>query len=299
MLLARLWPRKPTDPPHSATSRRSPCAVSPAQSPCSCCSPAPPPSRRPSRVLRPAPAASRPRSCPTTAARPPPRRSARSRAPSSSPRGAGSWARPPSSRSPRRRGRRSGPGVPTSIATRFGPRSRMTWVPREERRAAGGPSASLLRINRNALSNILVVGGAPTERAAIAGALHRDSRLRGHPFCVTASGSYEGLLRRSLLSWLGHDAVGALPADVQRLRLALACGRDGVRAEGRKGPGPARLAAGSAEEPAAHVEAGRLLAALHDSLDKLTIHLGTSRSEQATLGDAGGAAAARPGRSAP
>ncbi|HEY6193706.1 MAG TPA: sigma 54-interacting transcriptional regulator [Candidatus Eisenbacteria bacterium] len=191
----------------------------------------------------------------------------------------------------------------------------MTWVPREERRAQGAPSASLLRINRNALSNILVVGGAPTERAAIAGALHRDSRLRGHPFCVTASGSYEGLLRRSLLSWLGHDAgeaplacdmgtlfvddVCALPADVQRLLLALACRLDGVPAEGRKGPGPARLAAGSAEEPAAHVEAGRLLAALHDSLDKLTIHLGTSRSEQATLGDAGGAAAARPGRSAP
>src|ERR1043166_3159928 len=274
MLLARLWPRKPTDPPHSATSRRAPCAVSPAQSPCSCCSPAPPPSRRPSRVLRPAPAASRPRSCPTTAARPPPRRSARSRAPSSSPRGAGSWARPPSPRRPPRPGPRSGPGVPTSIATRSGPRSRMTWASREERRAQGAPSASLLRINRNALSNILVVGGAPTERAAIAGALHRDSRLRGHAFCVTGSGSYEGLLRKSLLSWLGHDPgeaplacdmgtlfvddVCALPADIQRLLLSLACRLDGVPAEGRRGPGPARLAAGGGGEAARHVGGRRV-----------------------------------------
>ena len=165
----------------------------------------------------------------------------------------------------------------------------MTEARREERGAQGVPSASLLRLNRNALSNILVVGGAPAERAAIAGALHRDSRLRGNPFCVTGAGRYEGLLRRSLLSWLGHDAsdpplacergtlfvddVCALPADVQRLLLALASRLDGVPAEARKGPGPSRLAAGSFEEPAGQVARGRLLAELHDSLDKMTIHL--------------------------
>ena len=153
------------------------------------------------------------------------------------------------------------------------------------------PSASLLKLNRNALSNILVVGGAPAERAAIAGALHRDSRLAGNPFCVTGAGRYEGLLRRALFSWLGHDPsdpplacergtlfvdnVCALPADIQRLLLVLAGRLDGVPAEARKGPGPSRLAAGSFEEPAGEVAGGRLLAPLHDSLDKMTIHLGS------------------------
>ena len=164
----------------------------------------------------------------------------------------------------------------------------MTEAKGEVRGCRGVPSASLLRLNRHTLSNILVVGGAPAERAAIAGALHRDSRLRGNPFCVTGAGRYEGLLRRSLQSWLGHDVadpplacergtlfvddVCALPADVQRLLLVLACRLDGVPAETRRGPGPSRLAAGSFEEPASEVARGRLLAALHDSLDKMTVH---------------------------
>jgi len=168
----------------------------------------------------------------------------------------------------------------------------MTVARREERGVQGEPSASLLRLSRSALTNILVVGGAPSERARIAGALHRDSRLSAQPFCVTGSGSYEGVLRHSLLCWLGHDPgvpplacergtlfvddVCALPADIQRLLLALASRLDGVPAEARRGPGPARLAAGSREEPADAVEVGRLLAPLHDSLDKLTIHLGAS-----------------------
>ena len=167
----------------------------------------------------------------------------------------------------------------------------MTEARREERGVQGVPSASLLKLNRNALSNLLVVGGAAAERAAIAGALHRDSRLRGRPFCVTCAGLYEGLLRRSLLSWLGHDAnepplacergtlfvddVCALPDDIQRLLLALACRLDGVPADAREGPGPSRLAAGSPGEPIAAVSSGRLLAELHDSLDKMTVHLGT------------------------
>ena len=173
----------------------------------------------------------------------------------------------------------------------------------------GVPSASLLRLNRNTLSNILVVGGAPAERAAIAGALHRDRRLRASPFCVTGAGRYEGLLRRSLISWLGHDAsdpplacergtlfvddVCALPADVQRLLLLLAGRLDGVPAEARKGPGPSRLAAGSFEEPASEVAGGRLLAALHDSLDKMTIHLGAPQASPAGSARSMGPAASR------
>jgi DNA-binding NtrC family response regulator len=176
----------------------------------------------------------------------------------------------------------------------------MTVARREVGGGRGVPSASLLKLNRITLSNILVVGGTPAERAAIAGALHRDSRLRAHPFCVTGAGRYEGLLRRSLFSWLGHDAsdpplaceqgtlfvddVCALPVDIQRLLLVLAGRLDGVSADARHGPGPARLAAGCSEEPVAEVGRGRLLATLHDSLDKMTIHLGTPDGSQAAAG---------------
>lgn len=173
----------------------------------------------------------------------------------------------------------------------------MTVARGEERGVQGVPSVSLLRLNRNTLSNILVVGGAPAERAAIAGALHRDSRLRRHPFCVVRAGRYDGPLRHALLCWLGHDAgdaplacecgtlfvddVCALPMDIQRLLLALASRLDGVSVEARQGPGPSRLAAGSSDEPVGEVGRGRLLAALHDSLDKMTIHLGTPRGASA------------------
>ena len=166
----------------------------------------------------------------------------------------------------------------------------MAVARREDRRVQGELSASLSRLNRNTLSNILVIGGTAGERVAITGALHRDSRLAARPFCVTGAGRYEGLLRRSLLAWLGHDMgdaplecdrgtlhvedVCGLPGDIQRLLFALARRLDGAPVEARIGPGPARLAAGSLEEPAGEVATGRLLAALHDSLDKLTIHLG-------------------------
>lgn len=165
---------------------------------------------------------------------------------------------------------------------------------RDERGVLGVPSASLLRLNRHTLSNILVVGGAAAERSAIAGALHRYSRFRDRPFCVTRAGVYDGLLRRSLLSWLGHDAsepplacergtlfvddACALPEDIQRLLLVLARRLDGVPADAREGPGPSRLAAGSRVEPAEEVVSGRFIAELHDSLDKMTVHLGPPAS---------------------
>src|SRR5262249_41296608 len=153
---------------------------------------------------------------------------------------------------------------------RSGSRSRMTVTRREERGGQGEPSASLLRLSGSALTNILVVGGSHGERARIAGALHRDSRLSSQPFCVAGAGSDEGLLRRSLLGgWVPDpgvpplaceggtlfvDDVCALPADVQRLLLALARRLDGVPADARCGPGPARLTAGSGEEPSDAVD---------------------------------------------
>ena len=165
----------------------------------------------------------------------------------------------------------------------------MTVARREERGVQGVPSASLLRLNRNTFSNVLVVGGAPEQRAALAGVLHRDGRLRDAQFCAVDAAQDRDRLYRSLLAWLGHDPgpapldcergtlfvddVAALPIDVQRLLIALARRLDGAPADSRRGPGPSRLAAGCGSEPAGEVMHGRLLAALHDSLDKLTVHL--------------------------
>src|SRR5262249_48952067 len=108
----------------------------------------------------------------------------------------------------------------------------MTGTRRGERGGAGGTPPAPPRFGGSARTTIVVVGGSHGERARIAGALHRDSRLSSQPFCVAGAGSDEGLLRRSLLCWLGHDPgvpplacergtlfvddVCALPADVQR-----------------------------------------------------------------------------------
>lgn len=168
----------------------------------------------------------------------------------------------------------------------------MTVARKEERGVQGVPSASLLHLNRNSLANILVVGGSPGQRAAIAGALHEETRLRAGPWCAVDARRDADRLYRALLCWLGHDAsepplacergtlfvdhVSDLSADVQRLLSTLASRLDGVPAESRLGPGPSRLAAGSAVEPAGEVLGGRLLAELHDSLEKICVRVPAS-----------------------
>ncbi len=166
----------------------------------------------------------------------------------------------------------------------------MMGARRERWEVQGVPSASLLRLNRHALPNILVVGGAPCERAAAVRMLHVRSRLHERPFCaMSATGDSAGI-ERALLGWLGHDAglaapdcergtlfiddVTQLPVRVQRLLQLLARRLEGTPVDARLGPGPARLAAGCAMEPAEEVSQGRLLTGLHDSLEKLCLHLG-------------------------
>ena len=96
-------------------------------------------------------------------------------------------------------------------------------------------------------------------------------------------------LEQALHFWLGHacsepelrchrgtlfvDDVAALPHALQRLLQRLARRMVGIPAQVRCGPGPARLAAGCALEPAKEVAHGRLLADLHDSLEKLCVQL--------------------------
>ena len=163
---------------------------------------------------------------------------------------------------------------------------------RDVRGVQGEPSAALFRPHRSPLPNLLVIGGTAADRVAIAGALHRDSRLRGKPFYVTGAGAYEGLLRTSLRSWAGLAPAGAplacaggtlfvdqialLPRDIQELLIPLATRLAGETGESAPVAGPARLAAGSREDPVLHVAAGRLLPTLYETLDKLIIQLGTA-----------------------
>jgi DNA-binding NtrC family response regulator len=168
----------------------------------------------------------------------------------------------------------------------------MTVARRDVRGVQGEPSAALFRLHRGPLPNLFVIGGTAADRVAIAGALHRDSRLRGRPFCVTGAGAYEGLLRTSLRIWAGPtpttaplacgggtlfvDQIALLPRDLQELLVPLATRLAAETGEPAPTAGPARLAAGCREDPVLHVSAGRLLPALYETLDKLVIQLGTA-----------------------
>ncbi|MEQ1833873.1 MAG: sigma 54-interacting transcriptional regulator [Candidatus Eisenbacteria bacterium] len=158
------------------------------------------------------------------------------------------------------------------------------------------PSASLLRLNRHLLPNVLVVGGAPDERAAMVRTLHRQSLVAVWPLCALEARGHAAVLERALLFWLGHssrppllecergtlfvDDIAALPTGVQRLLLRLSRRAEGVPAAARRGPGPARFAAGSSTDLTDEVARGRLLPDLFDSLEKLSIHLGPARRVQ-------------------
>lgn len=165
----------------------------------------------------------------------------------------------------------------------------MTGVWRERRGVPGVPSAALLKLNRRTLPNILVIGGASHERAAVVQSLHRGSVLAASAL-VAVDGRRDAMaLEQALHFWLGHassepelrchrgtlfvDDVAALPHALQRLLQRLARRMVGIPAQVRCGPGPARLAAGCALEPATEVAHGRLLADLHDSLEKLCVQL--------------------------
>ena len=164
----------------------------------------------------------------------------------------------------------------------------MTVARREERRVLGEPSASLLRLNRHATSNVLILGGSAAERVAVAGALHHAGRLRDAPFRALSCASEFAALHRALLAWLGHgqvpaaleceqgtlflDDISELPPVAQKLLLACARRRDPSSTDPTRGP--SRFAAGTSVDLRHDVASGYFDGALYDSLDKMCIHLG-------------------------
>ncbi len=165
---------------------------------------------------------------------------------------------------------------------------------RMARGAAAKPPASLLRLHRHSLSNLVVLGGSEAQRAEIACAFHRSSPARGGPFVVLDCAREEQTLGLALRQWLvpGRDspaanplrdcengtlflaAVESLSAETQRLLLSMTRRAEEGFGGQESARGPLRLAVGSAEDLAEAVEERRFSGALYDSLDKIQIRLG-------------------------
>lgn len=163
---------------------------------------------------------------------------------------------------------------------------------RRGRGVTARPPARLLRLHRHSLANLVVLGGTEAERLAVAQAFHRASPLRCGAFLALDCAREESRLYRALQSWLAPegapagtqetvdcgtlflDAVGCLSDPTQRLLLVLARRMQCGPLESRTGPGPARLAVGSAEDLDEAVEERRFSGALYDCLDKIRVGLG-------------------------
>jgi DNA-binding NtrC family response regulator len=157
-----------------------------------------------------------------------------------------------------------------------------TWTARGPR-----PSA-LMQLHRNSLTPVLIVGGSEQRRAEMAKAFHDQSPVRTGLFTTLDCASEEPILEAALRCWLSATAPGvaenplracargtlfldhleALSLPVQRPLLALL-----NRFDPHNGP-CARLTVGCATDPGPAMQAGTLLPALLDRLDKVRIELG-------------------------
>ena len=166
-----------------------------------------------------------------------------------------------------------------------------------EREAATPLPAPLLRLHRHSRANLLVLGGTPAERLAVARAFHRRSPLAAETMAAIDCEREESRLVRALERWLLVGAapepqpgdvreragvlyleqVSALSAVAQRLLLMIANRMHGDADAGRA-PGPARLMAGDRHDLLRAAETGRFSAALADLLDKIRVDLGRGRS---------------------
>jgi len=158
---------------------------------------------------------------------------------------------------------------------------------------AAGAYADLIRLHRNSLIHLLLVGGRARERTWLALAFHRESPLRRGPFVRLRGRRDEDRLRCALecaLSavrcWRSDSPLlesegGTLFVDhVERLSL----GTQRVLLSFLDGLSPpqdpagvawfGRIAVGSAEPLEAVAAAGRFLPALYDILDKIRVELG-------------------------
>lgn len=162
------------------------------------------------------------------------------------------------------------------------------------RGAAIGLPASLLKLHRHGLSNLLVTGGTHDERLTIARRFHRASPLAHEPFLALDCSRDEARLVRALEAWLLEpglppcaestvgasvlylDPISALSHGTQRMLLMLA-----HRMQGADGPpsptGPKRLMAGDRAHLARGAHADTMCAALVDHLDKIRIELTVAR----------------------
>lgn len=161
------------------------------------------------------------------------------------------------------------------------------------RGASGVHSAHLLRLNQRAAPNVVVEGGSEPERVEVMRELHRSSPLANAPFCATHATRDHDRLLASLYHWLGHadgppelncaggtlyvDDPGALSLLVQKLLYDHCERTEEPRCFGGPVRGPVRLAAGGSHNLSDDVASGRLLPALHDTLDKFRIRLGACR----------------------
>jgi DNA-binding NtrC family response regulator len=145
-----------------------------------------------------------------------------------------------------------------------------------------------MQLHRNSLTPVLIVGGTELRRAEMAKAFHDQSPVRTGLFTTLACMTEEPILEVALRCWLSATAPGieenplracargtlfldqleSLSMRSQRPLLALL-----NRLDPHNGP-CARLTVGCASDPGLAVNAGLLLPALLDRLDKVRIELG-------------------------
>ena len=154
--------------------------------------------------------------------------------------------------------------------------------------ARGPRPSALMQLHRNSLTPVLIVGGTELRRGEMAKAFHDQSPVRSGLFTRLDCATEEPILEAALRCWLSASAPGlednplracargtlfldrltSLSLQSQRPLLALL-----NRLDPHNGP-CARLTVGCARDPGLAVQAGVLLPALLDRLDKVRIELG-------------------------
>jgi DNA-binding NtrC family response regulator len=154
------------------------------------------------------------------------------------------------------------------------------------------PAAGSLRLHRESLTNVLIVGGSAERRDQVARAFHQESPLRAGGFVHVDGARDEGDLRLALLAWTSDlpqptpnpyraaehgtlyvDQVERLSEETQKLLLKLARQLQDPRGNPVEQPCAGRLVAGSSVSLADAITAGHLMAPLHDALDKVRVQL--------------------------
>jgi DNA-binding NtrC family response regulator len=150
----------------------------------------------------------------------------------------------------------------------------------------------LLQLHRHSLIHVLIMGGSPEERRAVALAFHGESPMRSGPLVRIDCATEEPRLCRALQSWimgtidssdsslmaaergtLYLDHIDSLSSPAQRLLLAFVTHHAGVAHRDFTDAWGGRLVCGSAAHLGDAVEGGRFLAPLYDCLDKARIEL--------------------------